>query len=171
MDIFLEYIVKHKRDGKDYCVISFIILAAVILTFVLFLFNRFLFGLGLLLIAGVWYGAYLLIQTRNIEYEYILTNNELDIDKIIARKGRKRVITINFKEIEVCANIEDANFKHMLDRTENISQHTLCGDMRNGAVYFVDFYADSSKQRVIFQPSDKMIEAMHSVNPRNVHIL
>ncbi|UKI37385.1 MAG: DUF6106 family protein [Clostridiales bacterium] len=44
----------------------------------------------LLIDAGVVYGAYILITHFNVEYEYILTNGDIDIDKIIAKKKEKK---------------------------------------------------------------------------------
>ena len=116
MDIFYESIVRKKYEITDYLLAAAIAVAALILSMVLFvlilMFGQYLSGIGLLLIVGVWWGAFRLIRGRSIEYEYILTNNELDIDKIIAQRGRKRLCSINFKEIEQCACISDPNFAY-----------------------------------------------------------
>lgn len=65
-----------------------------------------------MLIAFAWYGAYLLMSMQNIEYEYILTNSEIDIDKIMSKKARKRIASFDFKEINICANINDNEHNH-----------------------------------------------------------
>ena len=175
MDVFLEHLVKHKKTTKDKVIIGLIIFAGIILTFVILLlsvmFGQIGFTFGLLIIAAIWYGAYLLIQMRNIEYEYILTNYELDIDKIINKNGRKRVITINFKEIDICANKNDSLYQNNLKNTQAIEQTMdLSGDIDDDNVYFVDFHFDSKRTRVFFQPTQKIIDAIHKLNPRNVHI-
>lgn len=36
----------------------------------------------------------------SVEYEYIVTNGEMDIDKIIAKRRRKRLITVNARTFE-----------------------------------------------------------------------
>ena len=56
------------------------------------------------LIAWVGYRAYLMF---NVEYEYIVTNGELDIDRIIARRGRKRMINIKTNAYELIAPYDD----------------------------------------------------------------
>lgn len=43
---------------------------------------------------GSLYGGYILITNMSVEYEYIVTNGEMDIDKIIAKRRRKRLITV-----------------------------------------------------------------------------
>lgn len=170
MDIYTEYIIKRKKTGKDYAIITAGVIGAVILSLASLMLNSFVPGIGFILIVFIWYGVYLLVNSRNLEYEYILTNSELDIDKIIARKGRKRIITIDFKEVELCANIHNPEFKSQYENENNLSQKLiLAGDMKADNVYFADFYRDGERKRVIFQPAEKIIQGLAKVNPRNVH--
>ena len=102
-DIYLEYILKKKKTGGQKAIIAVIILRRLLyrwLCYYLFLQRLlhfralnsvlFSFSIGLVLIAFAWYGAYLLMSMQNIEYEYILTNSEIDIDKIMSKKARKK---------------------------------------------------------------------------------
>ena len=124
-DIYLEYILKKKKTGGQKAIIAVIIFAAIIVSLALLLlifatatalsgtqFGSFSFSIGLVLIAFAWYGAYLLMSMQNIEYEYILTNSEIDIDKIMSKKARKRIASFDFKEINICANINDNEHNH-----------------------------------------------------------
>ena len=90
-DIYLEYILKKKKTGGQKAIIAVIIFAAIIVSVALLLlifatatalsgtqFGSFSFSIGLVLIAFAWYGAYLLMSMQNIEYEYILTNSEIE---------------------------------------------------------------------------------------------
>ena len=97
MDIFIEYMIKKQRDVKDKLVVAGTVVLALILTVVLFVLMMAMVSsgvsiassIGLLLIAGVWYGAYLLINSRSIEYEYIHTNNYLMLIKLWQKKAEK----------------------------------------------------------------------------------
>ncbi|MGI5959937.1 MAG: DUF6106 family protein [Massiliimalia sp.] len=99
MDVFLEQIVAKKRTSQDVLKTVGIILAAIILIFAaLFILPAvvpFLSTLGLFLVVGILYGTWYLLTSSSVEYEYILTNGEIDVDKIIARRKRKRLITVN----------------------------------------------------------------------------
>ena len=92
MDVFLEYIIRHKKNIIDYliCIAGF--LGATVLTVFFTVIGRYLLGLAFPLIVASWFGAYMLMNSRYIEYEYILTNNELDVDKIYAKRRRKRIV-------------------------------------------------------------------------------
>lgn len=174
MDVFLEYIVSKKKETLDYLYTLAIILAALIVTMLLIMliamFSQYLASIGLLLIVGAWWGAVKLIKSRSIEYEYILTNHELDIDKIIARNGRKRLCTINFKQIEQCASISDPNFAHIYRNSENKTVKNYAGDIDGERVYFVDYSKESQQMRVIFQPSERILDALKKVSPRLVAV-
>lgn len=102
MDIFYEQIVAKQNTTVDILKKVGLILAAFLLAFIILFIlpglpvvGPFIGSFGLLLVVGECYGVWYLLSSMNIEYEYILTNGEIDIDKIIARRKRKRLITVN----------------------------------------------------------------------------
>ena len=74
MDVFVEQIVKKRNTTKDIAVIVGIILAALILCFVFAIILPALVPilgtLSLFLVAGTIFGAYWLISSMNLEFEY-----------------------------------------------------------------------------------------------------
>ena len=102
MDVFVEQIVKKRNTTKDIAVIVGIILAALILCFVFAIILPALVPilgtLSLFLVAGTIFGAYWLISSMNLEFEYAATNGDLTVDKIIHRRKRKRVINLDSKD-------------------------------------------------------------------------
>ena len=172
MDIFCEFIVKKKFGVMDFLKLIGLSSAAVILALVLlFVSSPFLgSGIGMLLAAGVIYLAYILSKGLFVEFEYALTNNELDVDKIFAKSKRKRVITIDFKNIEICANINDEKYSHEYKNTSSITKRLDLTGVCDYDIYFVDFAGENGKTRVLFQPTDKMKDAMKLINPRFIHI-
>lgn len=183
-DIYMEYIIKKTRTGKEKGIIALVIVAGVILSAALLgltffaagilmntQFGSFAFSIGLVLIALVWYGAYLLISMFNLEYEYILTNSEIDIDIIMSKKGRKRLVSFDFKEISICANINDNEHNHDYKNVKIDKTLNLTGDSTRGNVYFVDFSNEGERTRVLFQPTQKMINEVKKFNPRNIFVM
>lgn len=166
MDTFIEYIIKRKKTARDYLVMAAIIAALVLIAAVCLIFNKYLFGIPFIIFVFACWGAYMLLTGSNIEFEYILTNTELDIDKITAQRSRKRIITVNFREIEKCAKFDGADKENAgISRTE-----VLCGDMQSGNVYFVDFFRDGEKIRLLFEPNERILNEIKKINPRCVNI-
>lgn len=170
MDIFCEYIVKHKKTAVDYAIMAGLYIAAILLTFIILLFYKYTFGLGLLLIAAVWYGAYIFTRNRFVEYEYALTNNEMDIDKIMAKKRRKHIITVDFKQVEICAKTDDPMHASEFNNTQSVAKTYDFSGSCDYPVYFADFVSAEGKTRILFNPTDKMQESLRLINPRAVHI-
>ena len=169
MDIFKEYIVSKKREPIDAVISAGLVVAALVVTYILLqvmLLNmQFMAGIGLLLIVGCWYMAVKLIRNRNIEYEYILTNHELDIDKIMARSSRKRLTTIDFHKIEGFGSVKDTDIENSGKKIKNYA-----GDISGERVYYVDVFEEAEPVRIIFQPSISMLEAFKMINPRKVSV-
>ena len=137
MDTFFEQITAVKKSGKDIAAITGIWLLAFIICFLLVLFMGYLGSFSFLLIAGALYGAFKLSCLFNVEYEYIVTNGTMDIDKIINKSSRKRVLSfelatvsrlekfnqgllssVNSKEIVTACNLNDPEAYLMVSSTE-----------------------------------------------------
>lgn len=183
-DIYLEYMIKKKKTGGQKAIIAAVIAVGIVLSCAMLLaiyavafalagtqYGSFSFSIGLVLIALLWYGAYLIISMQNVEYEYILTNSEMDMDKIMSKKGRKHLVSFDFKEISVCANIQDNEHNHDYKNVTVDKTYDIVGDKNGGNIYFADFTQDNQRVRVLFQPTYKMINSAKRFNPRNIFIL
>ena len=95
-------------------------LAAAFLSLIFLMFNSVLMGFGLFLIVASWYGAFMLSRSRYIEYEYALTNNEIDIDRISAKSRRKHVFNLNFNAFNNLSSIPSCNESKILLISESI---------------------------------------------------
>lgn len=84
MDNFAEYMVKKRPDSRDNAKRAGIIALAVVLC-VASVFLVFVTHIPfiLLITCAIIYGAYFLITGTSVEYEYAVTNGEMDVDKII----------------------------------------------------------------------------------------
>ena len=106
-DTFFEQIIPIRKNGKGIAAFFGIWILAFILCVVIFLVGfAFLGSLSLLLIFGIIFGAYKLSSMLNVEYEYIITNGTMDIDKITNRSSRKRMLSF---ELSGVSKIEKFN--------------------------------------------------------------
>lgn len=163
MDIFCEHIVEKKATAKDRVMQMGIILLAMILSFIFIILNSILFGFGFILIVAVIYGAIFLFRKTKIEYEYILTNSILDIDKIFAKSSRKRVETIDFKNIEAFGKADNAP-------SSPAKEIDYSGDITANDVFYIEFFKDGEKRRVYFQPNEKILANLHKIAPKFVPV-
>lgn len=166
MDVFVEQLVKKPANGKTLALKILIAFGVILVS--LFCLYLMLIGIviALLLIFAAIYGGFYLISGLNAEYEYIVTNGEIDIDKIIAKRKRKRLITAKPSKFEAFGKLADA---------EAVSGITVVE--ANGIAdeeaedYYIDFTHDSfGKVRLIFTPTERTLEAVTPFLPRPVKV-
>lgn len=96
MELFTERLIKKQNGVLDYALAVLIVLAGLIISYIGFIF---LANASLIVIALSVYGVYVLVpQVLSVEIEYTVTNEELDIDKIIGKSKRKSLGSYNIKE-------------------------------------------------------------------------
>lgn len=158
MDTFVEQIVAIKKNAKTWLSYCAITLAALILMTASFLFLRDIF---IVLDALIFWGAFKLYTLLNIEYEYIITNSTMDIDKIIAKSSRKRILSFELTEVE---RIEKYNGKLPADVSKNC--FFACNPKDENA-YIVYYKQDGKPQKTfVFAPNEKTSAAMKNFLPR-----
>ena len=166
MDVFVEQIVKKEVSGKDWALriiigIGMGVLGAVSLFVLLFVFPL----LGMLLLFATIWGGYFLITGTDCEYEYIVTNGEIDIDKIIAKRKRVRLITAKASSFEAFGE-----YKNAPDIDGGVTTVSAVGT-DGGEVYYADFkHPSAGNVRLIFSPSEKVIEAITPFFSRQLKI-
>ncbi len=164
-DVFLEYLIAKKHKGGEMLLKLGVIVAAIAVIVIAFpLLTSF--GLGsvaMLLAAGAVYGAYILITSFNVEFEYIITNGEMDIDKITAQRKRKRLITIKCKDFETFEKYEPVKHQGKTYQTKIIA----CDDEQGKDVWCVTLrHKTMGHTLVVFNVTQKMLEALKPFVPR-----
>ncbi len=165
MDIFLEKIVKRKKTMKDSLLIIGIILLSLILIVVLL--NIPLIGsFAPFILVAVGYLAYMMIRGRSIEFEYIVTNGDLDIDMIVAQRKRKRVFSGHCKDFETVAKMTSGKYDHNVQSIKK--RVNAVTSIESPDVYFITTVKDGEKVLIFFEPHPKMIDSFKKFIPRKI---
>lgn len=161
MDTFFEQIISIRKNGKTIAAILGIWFAAFVLCFVLFLFPV-LGSLNLLLIAGVIFGAFKLSTLLNIEYEYIITNGTMDVDKIINKSSRKRMLSF---ELSTVSRLEKYN-PAMLNNINAKAVVIACDIDDPNAYFLVAEKEGKGASYLVFSPDERIKEAASKFIPK-----
>lgn len=164
-DVFKEYLIKQKKSPIDILAQIGLILGAIILIGVSFVYGGEF--LGPIIILGVVFGTGVLFSRFSREYEYTLTNNELDIDVIYNRSRRKRVITIDMKKIEIMANAKDERHQAELHKSYKVIN---ASDNSNDENTYIIMAQSPSKGacKIIFSPNETMVNDLFRQAPNKV---
>lgn len=183
MDVYMEELVKKRKEKPDYIKTALLIFGGLIATVVIVigmlilsvLFQNMIIQLFSSLfpvfLLGLWYLIYRLNNKLSVEYEYTLINSSFDIDKIMSKKSRKRVASIDIKDASLIACIDDNENNYAYKNPKNGVNIINCSgmdEMRD--TYFIECMISGQKSLVLIQPTSKMIEAFFRFNPKTVKI-
>lgn len=158
MDTFAEQLVYKYPSSKDNAKKFLIYAVAVILAFITIILTlpTWLGGFGLVLAGGIAWLGYFLGTKQYIEYEYIITNGEIDIDKIVAKSKRTRLITVKVSDFTA--------YGPLTDDVQDDDNLTLVLASENTGVddWYADFDNDAyGKTRLIFTPNSQFKECIN----------
>ena len=164
-DIFNEQLVARKPNRRDMFMRAGIAVGGIALLAVAMSFNvlsGFLIPIAAVIIAGEVY----LLRSMNIEYEYVFTNGDLDIDRITNKSRRKQVLSINVRSFVTMVPVAGNNYEG------EINQYTKMLDYGSGVVgentYAAIYEEDGQRVKLIIEPDEEMFKAIRSYIPRVV---
>lgn len=99
MDSYSEHLILMRKDAKAKGALVFLWLSIIAISVVSFLLPLRL-PMPLILTGVALYMGVRLSRMLNVEYEYIVTNGEMDVDMIQSKTNRKRLISFKCSEIE-----------------------------------------------------------------------
>ena len=112
--------------------------------------------------------AYYYRRSLKLEYEYILLDDEMSIDKIIAKAKRKRCLKVDLNEL-IDLSIEDDDF---YQRHQNLSFKTkkYASTHPEDKQYACLLKHGNQYQCLILQADEKLLEAIKLRHPLSVHL-
>ncbi len=160
MDIFCEQLVSIKRSPAKNALMALSVIVTAAVCVLLFIYSVKYYMLIFLIVALI-YGEIKLLGTFRVEYEYIITNGTVDIDKITAKSSRKRVFSFECKDIIRTARIND---KGILSAA---NQSYAFGNEGKESFYML-VNKGSAKAVLLIEPQQKIINAIKECTPKNI---
>lgn len=164
-DIFNEQLVERKPNKSDTIKKVGIAAAGVVLVF-LALSIQVLQAFLIPILAAVIFGVVFMMRRFNVEYEYVFTNGELDVDKIINKSKRKRALSFHVSNIEVMVPVNNKDYAREVEKFDKLY------DFSSGTVQDNTYAAicDTNGQRlkIIIEPNEKMFDAIRAYIPRKI---
>ena len=165
MDVYKEQNVVRAQTGHDrFAKVAVLIIGLIVAFAVFFLTAQFgVGGMGLLLAGGVLFGAYYITTGFDNEYEYLLTNGEMDFDKIIAQRSRKRLITVKLDKAT-----EFAEFDESTEIDSGASVVSADDNTGENVWYLRVEHKDLGDTYILFNPNEEMRETMMKFFPHKL---
>lgn len=154
MDTFFEQIVKKKKSFGE----VMIIVATVLVALAVMIFSWQLPPVFPFVVVGAGYGAWWLISSQNKEYEYCVTNGDIDIDLIISKRKRKRIVSVVGHKIEALLPYRrDAVNRSQFGRVVIAAP----SDREDDMWYFTYHSKKNGATLVVFTPTERVLKALY----------
>ena len=102
-----------------------------------------------------------------MEFEYSITNGDVDIDRIVARRKRNRLVSVRGQKIESAGKYDAARMQNRpFDRTVMAASSLA----EEGLYYFTYHSKKSGSTIVIFQPDERVKDAFYKSLPKLVQL-
>ena len=151
MDHFSEQILKQTMDGKRLCIILASVLAAILVNAAVALWFPWLF-LPVAALCG--FGIYWIASSQSWEVEYAVTNGDIDIDRIVARRERKTIVRVRGEKIQCLLPIAKLDRQKRYDRVVMAARHV------KSATWFFTYQGKQGSTLVLFEPNDDVLNAL-----------
>lgn len=163
-DSYVEILVK-KEPKPWYGLVkgAFIFVTLLVLVFLGILQMSIVFIiLGALL--GV--ASYFVFQELDLEYEYLYVNGTLTVDKIMGKAARKKCVEVTFDQVELVAPVKSWRAGELNGRKAVVLDYT--SGTQSEQTYAMFFRGAKGFTKLLFEPNDKMLEAMRFTAPSKV---
>ncbi len=158
MDTFFEQIVKKKKTALEWFIMLGALVAAILLVIAILSIPQLAAApiLSPLLFIGIGYGGWWVMTSQNIEFEYCVTNGDIDIDLIIAKRKRKRIVSVRGKKIDSLLPVTEPVNKKAYQRVVIAAP----SEKEAGLWAFTYHSKKNGKTLVVFQPETRVIKAL-----------
>lgn len=161
-DSYTEWLVKRKAPASTMILKAALIALCAVSAF---LALTTIFGIIILTAAGA--ATYFIFQNLDLEFEYLIVNDQISVDKIMGKARRKKVWEGTLGEMQIVAPLDSYILK---DYEKPDMKRLDFGSHTQGAkVYGMVFQGDGGQvTKIIFEPNDKILQHIRQRAPRKV---
>jgi len=160
-DVFKEQIIKRNPTFKDTLKRVGIIIGAFFLSILSFMF---LGPFAVFVAFAVCFAAYFAMSFFNVEYEYVFTNGDLDIDIIYSKSRRKRLFSSHVNHFDIMCHVEDKTRIGEFQSAQETKDYSS-GTVTENTYAFLTNH-NGKRVKFIIEPNKKMLKAIGTVLTR-----
>lgn len=109
------------------------------------------------------FGTWFLWMQNSIEYEYVISGDELQITKILSQSKRKPMLTVSITKFTAFGALRDA------EHISNSATTVLACSAQDDTAFYADFdHSDFGQTRLIWTPNDDILLYLAKHLPRNL---
>lgn len=162
--LYTETCVKRKMTaGLSFAKFGLVLLVALIII------SGLLFGQGLITFLGIAGGValYFFLPSFDVEWEYIFCDGQIDFDRIAGGEKRKNMLKIDMDNVDIFA-VEKSHELDSYNHQEGFTVKKFTSNNPDAKRYVIFTSKNGQKFKIIFEPSETMVEYARQKAPRKV---
>jgi hypothetical protein len=168
-DTYIERIIKRKADSRQRLARLAIVLGGFVLVMAsVVLGNMIGFQLFPIIFALSCFFGYRFMKQQSWEFEYAVTNGEIDVDRIYGQSARKRVVTVDCKNIDVFLPMVPENAGEYQSKTIKVTIDAASASDAEGRWFAIFQGKDGQRTMLVFEPDERMLNVINAALPRRL---
>jgi hypothetical protein len=167
-DIFIEKLVSQKNSVLENILKIMIVISTIVIVLIInvvaLIYLYQVFSFTLIISAALIYLAYRLVISIKSEFEYSLTNDELTVERIIAKRKRKSIFVGSCKDFSVICPIADPDYMNIIKKAGAIYDYSSGRGV--DPVWLFMISQNGINKLVLFDYDDRFIDVFKRYNPR-----
>lgn len=160
-EVFVEQIIKRRTGVSNTILRVLAVFVAILSTLLISLLGMIGFSITIFVI----YAVYLVFCYTSVEYEYSFLNGELSIDRILGQRKRKTIANFDIAQAEIIAK---TGSEEMRSHMREMKKADFSSGYRSDNLYSMILNGKNGQVHVLFEPNERVIEAMKHARPNIV---
>ena len=156
MEAFVEILLKRKITLLDRIVLFCLISGVVLVSVVGVCLSKFIFSLLPLVVVLDFFIVYHIILHKQVEFEYIVIGDEIDIDKIFGKRKRKKLITVRKSDVVFFGIVEDEEYENRKKQSFRVIDASSGYNEKN----FYILLNDKKKTLLILEKDERLFKVI-----------
>ena len=164
-DLYSEFLVKKESTAKD----AILKYGLIVLTILAVGAGLFISPLLLVLAIALGVACYFVIPRTDLEYEYLFVNGEFDIDMVMAKSKRKKVMSVNLSEADLIAPLNSHKMDYYNGNSRMKTLDYSSGNQQHRR-FAVIIKSGGENCKIIIEPDEQMAQAIKNSAPSKVFL-
>ena len=164
-DLYSELLVKKEPTAKD----SIVKYGMIVLTVLAVGAGLFISPILLLAAVALGVASYFVIPRTDLEYEYLFVNGEFDIDMVMAKSKRKKVMSMKLSEADLVAPLDSHRMDYYNGNSRLKTLDYSSGNQQHRR-FAVIIKSSGENCKIIIEPDEQMAQAIKNSAPSKVFL-
>ena len=160
-DSYAEWLVKRKSP-----VYTVFLKAGLVFLCAVSLFLALMLPFGIIILTIVGAITYFAFQNMSQEFEYLVVNDQITIDRVLGKARRKKGWEGELADVQIIGPVDSYQVKDQ-DK-QGIKVLDFSSHEQGAKVYAILYQKGGNWEKILFEPNEKVLDCLRQRSPRKI---